>query len=162
MAKQTKRGRKPAPARDPRWVELGKKLIALRHAKGWKAYEVAAMIGVDPATISQIENGKRATGPERETLEHLAKLFQVSLSTLTGTETPPHYGTKELSSSGDHSASPVVQLADIRAAVSDAIFAIVADIFESVSESRARRTETDAHGKAGSPETGSAQRYGRG
>jgi transcriptional regulator with XRE-family HTH domain len=159
---KVKRGRKPVE-RDPRWIALGKQLVSLRNARGWRAYEVAAMIGVDPATISQIENGKRATGPERDTLEHLAKLYQVSLETLTGAE-PQHYETKaSRHPPGDVSVTgPVLELADIRAAVSDAIFAVFADIFESITESRVKRATTDSRRETDRAGASATARAGRG
>jgi transcriptional regulator with XRE-family HTH domain len=149
MAK-VKRGRKSVE-RDPRWIALGQKLVELREAKRWKAYEVANMIGVDPATISHIENGKRATGPERETLEHLAKLYQVPLNSLVGSD--PLYGPKTSNApDGAPVAGSAIELDQIRAAVQDAIFAVFADIFEILAHARAARATQESEREARSPD----------
>src|ERR1043165_381474 len=74
--------------RDPKWIAIGQRIAELRKARNLRGYQVAQLIDVDPATISQIENGKRATGPERETLERLAGLFQVPIEAILGTGLP--------------------------------------------------------------------------
>lgn len=146
----TKRGRKKVET-DPKWVAFGQRLVTLRQAKGLHAYQVAQLIGVDPATISQLENGRRATGPEQDTLGRLAGLFEVPIDFLL------HGHTDAKSRGSDRSPGPdprdartsqPVELADIRAAVSDAIFAIVADLFESLAESR-KRSAPDLRREAG-------------
>jgi DNA-binding XRE family transcriptional regulator len=59
------RSRAKSQSVDQKWVIFGKRIADLRKDRGWLAYEVAKMIDVDPATISQLENGRRATGPLR-------------------------------------------------------------------------------------------------
>lgn len=155
MTKQTvKRGRKPVE-RDPRWVALGRQLVALREAKGWKAYQVAQMIGVDPATISQIENGRRATGPERETLELLADLHQVPIDSLT-TATSSTGGARyvETHSSlapggpGAAASGGTLNRADVLDAVQEALFIAFGGLIETISTAR-RRAATEPHREAG-------------
>lgn len=151
MAKQTvKRGRKPIE-RDPRWVALGRRLVALREAKHWKAYEVARMIGVDPATISQIENGRRATGPERETLELLADLHQVPIESLTGGSTS-HAALDARAEPDPATGGPehrgALQRADILDAVQEALFVAFGGLLETISTAR-RRAATEPQREAG-------------
>lgn len=146
---QKKRDRRPADTPDPRWLALGRKLVDLRRARGWHAYQVAQMIGVDPATISQIENARRPTGPEHETLVRLSGLYEIPIDDLL----TPHVRTESVVRRDsrdrvDPGADPI-QAAAIRAAVSDAIFAIVADLFEALTVARSRRATADAHGEAG-------------
>lgn len=149
-----KRGRtKTAP--DPRWIAFGKRIADLRRDRGWMAYEVAKLIEVDPATISQLENGRRATGPEQTTLTRLAELFGVSTDSLLGSEAPrsdPKSGTPRRTSPAgadvDHRAAirEAIEPDHLRAALYDALLAFFADIFEAVSESRTRATQ-DATGE---------------
>lgn len=154
MTKQTvKRGRKPIE-RDARWVELGRKLVALRETKGWKAYEVARMIGVDPATISQIENGRRATGPERETLELLADLHQIPIDSLTSSTGSAGYVDTHARAEGGPPArgyepsTTTLQRADILDAVQEALFIAFGGLLETLSTAR-RRAATEPHREAG-------------
>jgi len=146
----TKHARRPAAAPpDPRWIAFGKRITDLRRSKGWLAYEVAKMIEVDPATISQLENGRRATGPERTTLVRLAELYGVpaeSLLSLTGTprsDNNTHHVTPRTASGSDTATFDRDQ---IRAAVYDALVALIVDIAETVGESRALEAK-DAAGE---------------
>jgi transcriptional regulator with XRE-family HTH domain len=141
------RSRAKSQSVDQKWVIFGKRIADLRKDRGWLAYEVAKMIDVDPATISQLENGRRATGPEQSTLTRLADLYGVSTdSLLTGTETPRMdtyaRGSRALDRTLDTIAADrtlnALEPHQIRAALYDALLAFFADIFEAVSESRAR------------------------
>lgn len=142
----TKKPRPDRPVeRNPRWIAFGRRLIDLRKAKGWKAYEVAGLIDIDPASYSNLENGNRATGPERQTLENLAGLYGMTVDELLGERDSArrHEGrqTRDVFPRSDPGAEPrsaigAPELADIRAAVSDAIFAAFTDIFEAVAHAR--------------------------
>lgn len=175
---QGKRGRgrvKVTP--DPRWIAFGKRIADHRRDRGWLAYEVAKMIDVDPATISQLENGRRATGPEQTTLIRLAELFGVSTESLMGSEAPrldPHSGARprrepEPDRTSEFTAEPAqersltpLESSQIRAALYDALLAFFADIFETVSESRARATEDnnrEIRGRDASTEGQRARRH---
>lgn len=53
-----------------------------RKARGWRQKDLAALCGVNLATISAIEGGVNSTG--LLTVIRLARIFEVSLDQLTG------------------------------------------------------------------------------
>ena len=173
MTKTThKPGRKPAE-KNPRWVAFGKRLVDLRKARGWLALDVARSIDVDPVTMSRIETGDRATGPERETLDRLARFYNMSVDELMGErqpaasqqrhERPETANTREVFPRADAGAARSAsigsaELAAIRAAVSDAMFAAITDIFESVAAARARTAAQPGRETEGTVSGASAER----
>jgi transcriptional regulator with XRE-family HTH domain len=142
---------------DPYWSSVGRRLVDLRKGKGWYGYQVAQMIDVDPATISQIENGKRPSGPERETLERLAGLFGVSLDFLLGKTEPTHaHGEISKPPAGHTLAIPD---SAIRAAVETVIADFVTAIGAALTEWSAAHLAREA-GSARSAEPAPTQRLG--
>lgn len=61
-------------------VELGKRIRALRLAKGWTQTDLAVHLDMNRGHISDIERGKREAG--LITLQVIARGFRVSMSKL--------------------------------------------------------------------------------
>jgi transcriptional regulator with XRE-family HTH domain len=61
-------------------MEIGKNIARHRKANNMTAVELAALVGVKPQYISQIENGKRT--PSLKVIRKLAKIFNTTSSEL--------------------------------------------------------------------------------
>lgn len=176
--------RRVKPPKNPEWVAFGRRIKALREAQGLHGYQVAQLISVNPATISQLENGQRPDGPKRATLAKLAGLFGVSIDSLGG---PPaavkdhthHHDTADRSLASDRSlttdadpdrgspGSPpadaaTLTRAEIRAAVYDALLALATDVMELIAvATRERATADDPREIRGRDAVAAAQRTHR-
>jgi transcriptional regulator with XRE-family HTH domain len=134
-------GRKP---KDPYWVDVGKRIRALRTAprpglpKGWTGQQLGDIAGVDPATVSNLENAKRITGAEQATIDKLAVAFKVSPTEIAppryapGPEMPREVPQSPPASPGaapprDAEFSPT-QLAQLRSAIYDTLADISKEI----------------------------------
>ena len=56
--------------------KLGKRIRELRRSKVWTQEVLAEKIGIETASLSNIENGK--TYPSAETIENLIKVFKIN------------------------------------------------------------------------------------
>nr|WP_302597951.1 helix-turn-helix transcriptional regulator [uncultured Cellulosilyticum sp.] len=54
------------------WIKLGKKIKAAREAKGLSQKDIARLLGVSDAFISQLENGKK-----KASVDNVIKLSKV-------------------------------------------------------------------------------------
>jgi len=62
--------------------EFGRRLAALRNARGWTQAELAERLGATVKTVTYFE--REATNPTHKTLERLADIFGVSPGELLG------------------------------------------------------------------------------
>ncbi len=65
----------------------GKRILKLRHAKGWTQKQLAEMIGVTDKAVSKWERG--INYPDLSLLEPLAKAFETTVADLLGLEDSP-------------------------------------------------------------------------
>lgn len=70
------------PMPEYRFRELGQRLRALREVRGYTQEQVAEACGVQRATVTQWESGRRR--PRLEHLEIMADLYDVTVDDLTG------------------------------------------------------------------------------
>lgn len=68
------------------------KLKSLRSAKGMSQAEMAKVLAISPSAIGMYEQGRRM--PDAETLDKIAKYFNVSIEFLIGTEQTMSRGVK--------------------------------------------------------------------
>lgn len=153
MTKQTRRGRKPVE-KHPKWIAFGQRLVDLRIQRKLRGLDVARLADINPATYSRIENGERSTGPDHETLKNLADLYGMTIDELLGERPTDHHDEKTQrdvfprADVGPPAGPAPLELTHIRAAVHDAVFAAITDVFEAVASARAR-TAAIASGEAG-------------
>jgi len=62
--------------------EVAQRLRTMRKSRGYTQRDLAKLMGVSPSSISMYETGER--GPDFETLESFADVFNVSLSDIIG------------------------------------------------------------------------------
>lgn len=74
-------------------MELGKNIEKKRKVNKLTTVELAALVGVKPQFISQIENGKRL--PSLKTLQKLASALKISTSGLLGELAESHSAVPE-------------------------------------------------------------------
>ena len=67
-------------------MSIGKRIANLREEYGWKQYELAQKMDLNPAALNKIENGKRAI--KEEEISKVAQIFGISTDTLLGVNTP--------------------------------------------------------------------------
>ncbi len=65
---------------------FAQRLTVLRESKDMKKKELAQILNVSPACISQYENG--ISMPGHDVLAHMAQFFEVSIDFLLGNEEP--------------------------------------------------------------------------
>lgn len=61
-------------------MQLGKKIIQLRRARGWNQEELAFRASLNRNYLSDLENGRR--NPSLKILEKIAFAFEISLESL--------------------------------------------------------------------------------
>ncbi len=66
-------------------MELSKKLVALRHKKGWSQIELARAAGIPQPTICRLESGD-IEQPKLNTIAKIAKALEVSTDYLVSEE----------------------------------------------------------------------------
>lgn len=67
-------------------MSIGKRIANLREEYGWKQYELAQKMDLNPAALNKIENGKRSI--KEEEISKVAQIFGISTDTLLGVNTP--------------------------------------------------------------------------
>lgn len=67
-------------------MSTGKRIANLREEYGWKQYELAQKMDLNPAALNKIENGKRSI--KEEEISKVAQIFGISTDTLLGVNTP--------------------------------------------------------------------------
>ena len=73
---------------------LGKRLRALRKARGLTQQELGELLGITASAVGMYEQGRRA--PDHHTLAELCRLFQVPADYFLLEESPPEKGPTEL------------------------------------------------------------------
>ncbi len=63
-------------------MNVGARIVHLREDRGWKQYELAQKVGMNPVALNKIENGKRSIKDDEITL--FAKVFGISTDVLLG------------------------------------------------------------------------------
>ena len=61
-------------------MSIGKRIANLREEYGWKQYELAQKMDLNPAALNKIENGKRSI--KEEEISKVAQIFGISTDTL--------------------------------------------------------------------------------
>ena len=127
---------------------FGARVVRLRLTKGIRYQkDFAPLIGIDVATLNQIERDKRS--PRIETLSSMAAVLGVSRDLLIDGEpgepaqAPPLRPPKEPRKPAREEASPVERV-DISAAVQEAVFGAFASILVELAESFTARHEANA------------------
>lgn len=67
-------------------MSIGKRIANLREEYGWKQYELAQKMDLNPAALNKIENGNRSI--KEEEISKVAQIFGISTDTLLGVNTP--------------------------------------------------------------------------
>lgn len=67
-------------------MSIGKRIANLREEYGWKQYELAQKMDLNPAALNKIENGKRSI--KEEEISKVAQIFGISTDLLLGVNTP--------------------------------------------------------------------------
>ncbi len=67
-------------------MSIGKRIANLREEYGWKQYELAQKMDLNPAALNKIENGKRSI--KEEEISKVAQIFGISTDTLLDVNTP--------------------------------------------------------------------------
>lgn len=137
---------------------IGTRIRNLRRDRDIQQGQLAKDAGIDPATLNQIENGKRL--PDVRTVLSLATQLGVAPSLIldpTATPTGASIRPRNAETEPQGTAPPL----DFQAAIQTASYQVLSDLFAALGEALESRHPENVGRQAARTRTGTADRAGR-
>jgi len=151
-----KKRKRPAVNEDTLKTKIGQRIRNLRRDRDIQQGTLAINAGIDPATLNQIENGKRL--PDVRTVLNLANQLDVPASLILDESRPAEQASQVRNAEQDP-ASPAS--ADLQHTIQEASYQVLRDLFTTLGEALEARHEEAARGQATRTRTGTTNRHDR-